>query len=176
MTRKVARMTHRSRMPACLVGACAVIAVVACGPKPPPPHIVEVPIDQFDTGPRAAATVAVEPTQVAVVTEPGAPRTRPTALTTGPAAPSGPPAGQRLTAAECDKMLDKGAIQYGISKQVPVAKAMRMIPQLRTQAQADPTFAEVTSSCVKQNTKTQYTCAMRSPSFDKWKACFEPAP
>jgi len=179
MTRELLKVTRRGGVVFCLAGVCAVVAAVACGPKPPPPHILEVPIDQFDNGgPRQVADggASVAEAVVATTSEPVAAGSRPSALATQAPAASGPPPGQRLTAVECDKMLDKGAIQFGISKSMSVAKAMRSIPALRTQAQSDSTFAQVTSSCTQQNSKTQYACAMKSTTFDKWKTCLAPAP
>ena len=185
MTMKLLGMTHRGRgrRPLATVvwlAAGVTLAALACGPKPPPPHIVEVPIDQFDNGvPRPAPTAAPEAT-VAVAETPapsGGNGTRPSALATqAPASTSGVPAGQHLSAADCDKVLDKGAIQYGVSKGTSVTRAMRSIPQLRTQAQADSTFAAVTSGCTKDYSKTQFSCGMKATSFDKWKACMEAPP
>jgi hypothetical protein len=151
-------------------------AVAACGPKPPPPHVVEVPIDQFDNGQRPpvdAGSPAEPVAAVAVTSETTTGGTRPSALATSPSPTSSVPPGQRLTTLECDKLLDKGAIQYGISKSVSVARAMRSIPQLRTQAQSDMTYAKVSSACTTEVSKSQYSCGMKSTNFDKWKACFE---
>jgi hypothetical protein len=160
----------------------ALVACAACGPKPPPPHVTEVPIDQFQpTGPgpdlpASATAIANEPAVEAVVSSNAPSGNRPAPLTTSPPpgpAPDAVPAGQRLSPQECTGLLDKGAILYGRSKGMPAGKAARALATLRTQADADPTYAKVHSGCAGHVQKPQYQCAVKTTSLDEWKACLE---
>jgi hypothetical protein len=56
---------------------------------------------------------------------------------------------------------------------MPAGKAARALATLRTQADADPTYAKVHSGCATHVQKPQYQCAVKSTSLDEWKACLE---
>ncbi len=174
--------TQWSRVGAWIASGCASAAAIACGAAPPPPHTVEVPIDQFQAAPGPAPTTpSLTPVEVADTTPPppadapgaAAAGGRPTPTPAPAADTGGIPPGQRLSASDCGRLVDKGAVLFGVGQGMSVAKAQRAVAKLRTQAASDATFAKVQASCADTVTKTQATCGMKASSLDKWKACVE---
>jgi hypothetical protein len=176
----------------------SVALVGACG-STPPPRPVEVPIDQFTTGPApagspdplsagAAPIDAPAPQDTAGAAASGPP---PTPLTTptadGPAgatplpappipaagAHAPPPKAQRLTATQCNQIMDRFIVLVGVTNGLTMAQAQKGLPTMRTQAQTDPNMANAESACVAQNSKKQFQCAIKAATVDAWKACLE---
>jgi hypothetical protein len=193
-----------TRVPAWLAqaGACSVLVagVFGCGASKPPPHVVEVPIDQFSAaaGPAPADAPGATPENPAV--EPAATSTAPGAA--GGAAPtplpgnsnstptaSGPPPAlppfpapgtharpakaARLNSVDCARLSDRYFIVAGISQGLTTSQATKASPGMRTTAQEDPAFAAGETSCISQSSRKQYVCAMKSTTPDAWKACLE---
>jgi hypothetical protein len=173
--------TLQTRRTGALLACGATLSwLVACAPKGPPPRAAEVPIDQFQaTGPAPAGPEApagpteavVEPAAVATPGARPAPLPTPAAAAPGAGAPL-PPA-ERLSAAECSKLIDKGAVLFGVSKGMSAAKASKAVARLRNDARADATYAHVKGSCADHTTKGAFACGMKAPEFDDWKACVE---
>jgi hypothetical protein len=197
-TRKMCERGHgAAHMRAWLVCAstASALAMSACAHKPPT-HITEVPIDQFQgaTGPALVTgdpgggppeVAAPEPVSSAAPAG-SAPQPLPTNTAPTPTAGAAPlppypapgahakPAkALRLTAADCARLSDRYFLVLGTGQGLTVAQATKAAPGVKAQAQADPNFAAGEASCVSQNSRKQYACAMKTTTADAWKACLE---
>jgi len=175
--RDVRDVPVRARRVASVSGALLAVcvsALAACGPKPPPPHVVEVPLDQFNSGGPAPAPVDGTPrvAEVPVETVSGT-ATASTGARPAPLPTPAPQSTATLTGPECTQLLNKGAVLYGVSHGMSTAKATKGVANLRRTAQADPSYAMIATSCTTQHTKPQLECAMKTSSLDAWKGCLE---
>jgi hypothetical protein len=179
-----------------VVAACAGLPV-ACTPKGPPPRPVEIPIDNsppsgtimiVPSDSSASVEVAgvpqaggARPTPVAVgpaPTDPSAPTGSPTSQPVPPFPAPGPthaplPKAQRLTPAECIRVMDKYVGIIAVSQGVAADQVKAVVPVLKQTVAADPNFGATQTACLTQTSKKQYACAMKSTSVDAWKACLE---
>jgi len=175
-------------------GVASGLAGAACAHKPPT-HIVEVPIDQFQgatgpalvTGDPGGGTTEVAAPEPASSAAPSgsAPQPLPTnsAPPAGVAAPlppfpapgahAKPAKALRLTAADCARLSDRYFLVSGMGQGLTVAQATKAAPGVKAQAEADPNYAAGEGSCVSQNSRKQYACAMKTTTADAWKACLE---
>jgi hypothetical protein len=187
-TKKTQRSPLSTRALEVGVAACLAMST-ACGPSGPPPHVAEVPIEQFSTGPGAPPSSPSSAPAVDVATTDSAPSapstgssTSPTPLPTNdtpapsttPATPHArPPRGQRLTAGECSRIMDRYIVLVGMGQGLTAAQAAKAIPTMKAAVASDPSYAGAQSSCLEQNSKKQYQCALKASSLDAWKACLE---
>jgi len=164
----------------------------ACGHSGPPPRPAEVPIDTAPPSgtfivPAGETTTSTE-IPVSTGATPGGPT--PTAVTTTPSAadpgPTAPPAGatppvkkapvpkaQRLTAADCSKLMDKYVGLVAISQGVAPDQVKNVLPMMKQQVASDPNYTAAQTSCIAENSKKQFACAMKTTTVDAWKACLE---
>jgi len=189
--KELTRTMRWSRAAAWVVCVTASSSAAACASAGPPRRAAEVPIDQFPTekGPANPGDPA-NPAEPAPA-EPGSPagatgaQAAPTPLPTsdapasatsgdtGGAAHARPPAGQRLTAGDCSRLTDRYVALVGASQGLKPAAVTKAMPQLRTQAQNEPFYASVQTTCVDRNSRKQYQCAIKATTTDAWKACLQ---
>jgi hypothetical protein len=84
-----------------------------------------------------------------------------------------PPKAERLTAPDCNKLMDKYIELVGISQGIAPDAIAGVMSMLRNSVVNDPNYANALGSCVKENTRTQYRCAMRANDVDGWKKCLQ---
>ena len=176
-------------------GSITAILALACGPGRPPPHVVEVPIDQFSGagGPAVVHDTSAPTTAVEAAPEPAgggstpSPSPSPSPLPTndtatgaapGPAVPTfgphtKPPRGQRLLAADCGRLMDKYIQLVAVGQGLSPVQATKAVPAMKAQVQNDPNYAIAQSECVDQTSRKQYACGMKATTVDAWKACVQ---
>jgi hypothetical protein len=99
----------------------------------------------------------------------------------GPGAPAGatsstrplPPKAERLSAAECNKVMDKYIELVGISQGISPDAIGGVMSMLRNSVANDPNYGNALGACAKENTKTQYRCAMAARDVDTWNKCLK---
>ena len=209
-----------------LGGLAALVVSSACAAsKGPPPHIVEVPIDdgspRVPVGPtsmgapgaapelagdpasafgggaggggarggaagggRAGATGgaggegALEgfpvqlPALLPQMTE-VAPSGGGTASATASSGKPTPSKAERLSSSECNKIMDKYIELVGISQGISPDAISGVMTMLRNSVASDANYSNALGACGKENTKTQYRCAMKAKDVDGWKKCME---
>jgi hypothetical protein len=84
-----------------------------------------------------------------------------------------PPKAERLTALECKKIMDKYIELVGISQGISPDAIGGVMDMLRNSVSGDANYANALSACGKENTKTQYRCAMKAGDVDGWKKCLQ---
>lgn len=191
------RMIHGARLALGLISIAAPLASVACGPAKAPPHVVEVPIDQF-AGAAGPAPVGdpvnpgAPPSNVEAVSEPSASNAAPAATSPmplpsndsatgaapGPAVPTfgthaKPVRALRLTAADCSRVMDKYIQLVAMGQGLTAAQAFKAVPSMKAQVQNDPNYASAQSTCVDSTSRKQYQCAMKAGTVDAWKVCVQ---
>jgi hypothetical protein len=190
---RAARTAGHPRASVLWLGAVALAATAACAASKPPPRAAEVPIDQFQatSGPAPAgdpvsSSTVVEPAVVPISPSPAggvAPTQLPASNAAATAAPLPPyPApgthgrpshAQRLAAADCARLSDRYFLAVGVSQGLTVAQATKAARGLKAQARLDASYAAGEASCVSQNTRRQYQCAMKATNPSTWKSCLE---
>jgi hypothetical protein len=142
------------------------LLLAACEDKQgPPPRPPEVPIE--DNPPPPDPSLQPEPP----AGEPAA-GTGPTRLH-GSIAVGGAPGNAKLTAEQCQKVLDRFidlvALQQGLS-QNDLDKAR---PYFRMTIAADPNYRKAQEACLAQNNQAQYDCAMMATTLTGWQSCLK---
>jgi hypothetical protein len=84
-----------------------------------------------------------------------------------------PPKAERLTAADCNKIMDKYIELVGISQGISPDAISGVMSMLRNSVANDANYGNALGACAKENTKTQYRCAMKATDVDGWKACLQ---
>jgi hypothetical protein len=85
-----------------------------------------------------------------------------------------PPAkGERLSADECNKLMDKYIELVGISQGISPDAIGGVMTMLRNSVANEPNYANALGACARDNTKTQYRCAIVARSVDVWKRCLQ---
>ncbi len=84
-----------------------------------------------------------------------------------------PPKAERLSAPECNKIMDKYIELVGLSQGIAPDSIAGVMPMLRNSVASDPNYTNALGACAKENTKTQYRCAMKAPDVDGWKRCMQ---
>jgi hypothetical protein len=84
-----------------------------------------------------------------------------------------PPKAERLTSLECKKIMDKYIELVGISQGISPDAIAGVMDMLRNSVSGDANYANALNSCAKENTKTQYRCAIRASDVDGWKKCLQ---
>jgi hypothetical protein len=84
-----------------------------------------------------------------------------------------PPKAERLTASDCNKIMDKYIELVGISQGISPDAISGVMGMLRNSVSNDANYANALGSCQKENTKTQYRCAMKAGDVDGWKKCLQ---
>jgi hypothetical protein len=191
----------------------AFLCFAACASKGPPPHIVEVPIDETPGGaPRAPVPIVGASGEAvpelsslgaggdgaggivgagagllpAMTSLGGSPLS---GAGGGPGAGAGggagagasggagskppPPKAERLTADECNKIMDKYIELVGLSQGITPDAIGGVMTMLRNSVANDPNYANALGACARENTKTQYRCAMRAADVEGWKRCLK---
>jgi hypothetical protein len=84
-----------------------------------------------------------------------------------------PPKAERLSAAECNKIMDKYIELVGISQGISPDAIGGVMSMLRNSVANDPNYGNALGACAKENTKTQYRCAMAAKDVDTWNKCLK---
>jgi hypothetical protein len=84
-----------------------------------------------------------------------------------------PPKAERLSASDCNKIMDKYIELVGISQGISPDAISGVMEMLRNSVSSDPSYTSALGACAKENTKTQYRCAMRANDVDGWKKCLQ---
>ena len=153
-------------LPRLLTLLAAGLLLAACEEKQgPPPRPPEVPIEDNPPPPDPSLEPnarAGEPTGTA----------SPTPLR-GSIAVGGAPGNAKLTAEQCQKVLDKFidlvALQQGLGPN-DLEKAR---PFFRMTIAADPNYKKAQDACLAQNNQAQYDCAMMATTLTGWQSCLK---
>jgi hypothetical protein len=84
-----------------------------------------------------------------------------------------PSKAERLSPVECSKIMDKYIELVGISQGIAPDAIPGVMSMLRNSVSGDPSYTGALGACAKENTKTQYRCAMKAPDVDGWKKCLQ---
>jgi hypothetical protein len=96
------------------------------------------------------------------------------AVATNGSSPRPPPSkAERLSPAECNKIMDKYIELVGISQGISPDAISGVMTMLRNSVANDANYTNALGACAKENTKTQYRCAMKAKDVDGWKKCLE---
>jgi hypothetical protein len=84
-----------------------------------------------------------------------------------------PPKGERLSAVECNKVMDKYIELVGVSQGISPDAIGGVMSMLRNSVANDPNYGNALGACARENTKTQYRCAMGAKDVDTWNKCLK---
>jgi hypothetical protein len=83
------------------------------------------------------------------------------------------PKGERLSEKECRDLMDKYIELVGISQGISPGAIGSVMDMLRNSVANDPNYSGALGACAKENSKTQYRCAMRANDVDTWQRCLK---
>jgi hypothetical protein len=84
-----------------------------------------------------------------------------------------PPKAERLSAVECSKVMDKYIELVGLSQGISPDAIGGVMTMVRNSVINEPNYANALNACARENTKTQYRCAMRAGDIEGWKRCLK---
>ncbi len=160
------------------IGALVSLLLLACAEKhAPPPRPPEVPLDDAPRPTPPSEAAESEPSNQ----EPSSPPSPISAVDGGPRplleSAHAPPAGSsrkgKLTAAQCQALLDKFVDLFALSQGLTEDDLEKVRPMFRAALAGQSAYKGAQGACRRDQTQAQYDCAMAASTVESWKACLK---